>query len=103
MLLAAAAVWRRRRRLVEKDLPNPNPQRKSSILLGATIIGVELPTAFPYFAAIAAGLGSGAGATRQLLLLGLYNLCFVLPLITILATLLLAGEKAEELLTRGRE
>ena len=46
MVTAAAALWHQRGRLAHKDLPNPNPQRKSSILLGASIIAVELPTAF---------------------------------------------------------
>lgn len=52
LLLAGAVIWNQRHRLAQKTLPSPNPQRKSSILLGATIIAIELPTAFPYFAAI---------------------------------------------------
>ncbi len=103
MLVAALGFWNKREALAHKDLPNPTPKRKSNFLLGATIIMVELPTAFPYFAAIAAILGSGGGTTRRTLELGLYNICFVLPLIAILATLLLAGERAEEILTRVRE
>jgi len=73
MVAAAATVWHQRGRLAQKDLPNPNPQRKSNILLGATIIAVELPTAFPYFAAIAAAIGSGGSVARQMLLVGVYN------------------------------
>jgi cytochrome c biogenesis protein CcdA len=68
MVVTAASPWHQRGRLAQKDLPNPNPQRKSSLLLGATIIAVELPTAFPYFAAIAAVLGSGGRVVRQMLL-----------------------------------
>jgi len=103
MVTAAAALWHQRGRLAHKDLPNPNPQRKSSILLGASIIAVELPTAFPYFAAITAILGSDYGVPSQMLLLALYNLCFALPLIAILTTLLLAGHHAENILTHGRQ
>jgi len=82
---------------------NSYPQRKSSLLLGATIITVELPTAFPYLAAIAAIAGSRHGVPGQLLLLAVYNLCFELPLIAILTTLLLAGDQAQPLLTRARD
>src|SRR4051794_28444793 len=103
MIAAATILWHQRRRLAQKDLPDPNPKRKSSLLLGATIIAVELPTAFPYFAAITAILGSDNGVPSQMLLLTLYNLCFALPLITILTTLLLAGDHAEKILTRGRQ
>lgn len=103
MVGIAAVMWHHRRRLARKDLPQPDPQGKSALLLGATIIAVELPTAFPYYAAITAVLGRTGGVADHLVLVGVYNLCFVLPLIAILATILLAGEKAEALLTRGRE
>jgi len=54
MIAASLAVWHQRDRLAQKSLPDPTPRRKSRILLGASIIVVELPTAFPYFAALAA-------------------------------------------------
>ncbi len=103
IIAAGATVWHQRDRLAQKSLPNPTRKRKSRILLGATIIAVELPTAFPYFAAVAAVVGSGAHVPRQLLLVGVYNMCFVLPLVAILLTRLLAGERTEEALTRGRK
>ena len=81
---------------------SPKPERRSSILLGATITAVELPTAFPYFAAIAAVVGSGLGPPRELVLLLVFNVCFILPLLAILLTLLLAGDPAERMLSRGR-
>jgi cytochrome c biogenesis protein CcdA len=102
LAVAAWMLWRERHRLAEKDLPSPSPQRKSSVLLGATIIAVELPTAFPYFTAIAAVVGSGQPTSGQLVALVLYNVCFVLPLVAILATILLGGEQAEGRLTRAR-
>src|ERR1700759_1982119 len=58
LLAGAALVWHRRHRMVARGLPVPTPRRRSSILLGAGITAVELPTAFPYFAAIAAVVGS---------------------------------------------
>lgn len=64
---------------------------------------VELPTAFPYFAAIAAILGSGVAFPGQLGALLLYNLCFVLPPIAVLAVLLTSGNRAQEILQQRRE
>src|ERR1700759_4651255 len=54
MLSAAAVLWGYRERLARTDAPEMNPRGRSSAILGATITAVELPTAFPYFAAIAA-------------------------------------------------
>jgi cytochrome c biogenesis protein CcdA len=103
MTIAAIIIWRRRRRLAEKDLPDPNPKGRSSAILGATIMVVELPTAFPYFGAIAAILGAGGSLPSQVFALVIYNLCFVLPLIAILATLLFVGDDAEAALNRWRD
>src|SRR5205085_522687 len=69
LLISAGLLWRNRERLCARGLPAANPKRSSSVLLGATISAVELPTAFPYFAAIAAILASNLGALRQLFLL----------------------------------
>jgi cytochrome c biogenesis protein CcdA len=75
----------------------------SSAILGATLTLVELPTAFPYLVALAAIVDSGLDPVRQLLLLTLFNVCFVLPLITIIAVLTLAGHGAERILAAARE
>jgi cytochrome c biogenesis protein CcdA len=104
MLTAAAFLWGYRARLLSRE-PRADVRidRGSSALLGATITAVELPTAFPYFAAIAAIVGSGADITRQFVLLVIFNVCFVLPLLAILATLEFAGADAKRLLATGRE
>jgi cytochrome c biogenesis protein CcdA len=102
MLTAAAFVWGYRDRLATRRLPRPKATGRSSALLGATITAVELPTAFPYFAAIAAIVGSGIGPVKQVILLVLFNVCFVLPLLAILGTLELAGPRADQLLARAR-
>lgn len=102
MLAAAGLLWFHRSRLAEREVPSFARQRRSSALLGAAIMAVELPTAFPYFAAIAAIVGSGEGPIRQLGLLLLFNVCFVLPLLGILATLWLVPDHAQEYLTRAR-
>jgi cytochrome c biogenesis protein CcdA len=98
MLVAAALLWRNRRRLATRNMPEPSGQGRSSAILGATITAVELPTAFPYFAAIAAIVGSGAGPVHQLFLLLLFNVCFVLPLLVILGVLVWAGPRADDVL-----
>jgi cytochrome c biogenesis protein CcdA len=102
MLFAGAVLWRHRRRLSDREIPKMT-EGKSSAILGATISAVELPTAFPYFAVIAAIVGSGLDTPRQLVLLLLFNVCFVLPLAGIVATLWLAGDRSQRILTRGRD
>jgi cytochrome c biogenesis protein CcdA len=102
LLVAAAFVWVRRERLGKRRLPTIGPQKGSSALLGATITAVELPTAFPYFAVIAAIVGSGYDPARQLFLLLLFNICFVAPLLLIIAVLVVRGQQATEILARVR-
>jgi cytochrome c biogenesis protein CcdA len=103
LLTSATLLWRNHERLYARGLPAVNPNRRSSVLLGATISVVELPTAFPYFAAIAAILASNLGAARQLILLLIFNLCFVAPLIAIIVTLTFAGPRSERLLSGARD
>ncbi|MGN6872389.1 MAG: GAP family protein [Solirubrobacteraceae bacterium] len=103
MLIAAAVLWRRRQSLARRELPTPKSEGRSAILLGLTITAVELPTAFPYFAVIAAVVGSGLHPIPQLVLLALYNVAFVLPLILMILTLTFAPDHAERIITRARE
>ncbi len=103
MLIAGVFLWRRRARLSQKSLPEPSSGRRSAAVLGASIGIVELPTAFPYFAAIVAIVGSGSSLPGQLILIVIYNACFVLPLILIAATLMLAPGRAQQLLSRARD
>ncbi len=91
-----------RHRLARFDVPTPKSRGRSSAILGATITAVELPTAFPYFAAIAAVVGSGFGPARQTVLIVLFNICFVLPLVAIVVTLTTAGEGATRILVAAR-
>jgi cytochrome c biogenesis protein CcdA len=103
MLIAAAVLWIKRKSLRRRELPSPSAEGKSAILLGLTISAVELPTAFPYFAAIAAIIGSGLGTVRQLIALALYNVSFVLPLIVMIVLLGVAGEKAKATIEAARD
>jgi cytochrome c biogenesis protein CcdA len=102
MMAGAALLWRHRARLSLRDVPDFDPQGKASWVLGASITAVELPTAFPYFAAIAAIVGSGLGPVRDLVLLLLFNICFVLPLLGIIGILTFAGERADQMLAAVR-
>ena len=103
MLIAAGVLWTRRGKLAQKELPRPRAEGRSAFLLGLTISAVELPTAFPYFAVIAAAVGSGLGPIQQLIALALYNVAFVLPLILMVVVLEVAPDRAEQILTRFRE
>lgn len=102
LIAGAAFLWRHRRRLSDRDPPRFDPHGHSSWVLGASITAVELPTAFPYFAAIAAIVGAGIGPVRALTLLFLFNVCFVLPLLLIVGTLTFAPDKAERVLSWAR-
>lgn len=103
MLTAGAFLWSHRKQLAKRDPPEVKADRRSSAILGATITAVELPTAFPYFAAIAAVVGSGQDVVRQVILIVLFNVCFIAPLLGIIATLTFAGPNAVRFLARGRE
>lgn len=104
MLVASAVVWLRRHRLGRDESSEETPKRRGSpVLMGATIAIVELPTAFPYFAAIVAIIGSGLRIPDKIVLLALYNLCFVVPLLAIILTITVAGERAVELISSVRD
>ena len=105
MLIAGGVLWRKRHALADREPEAHKPQGEmhSSAILGATITAVELPTAFPYFFVIATVVGSGTSVTRQVMLLVLFNICFVLPLVAIALVLAVAGDGAEALLTRVRD
>lgn len=103
VLVAAVVLWRRRKSLARRELPSPSPNGKSALWLGITIGAIELPTAFPYFAVIAAVVGSGFGPVRQLIPLALYNLAFVLPLIVMIVILFVAPDRAATILMGSRD
>jgi cytochrome c biogenesis protein CcdA len=102
LLVAATWLWWFRRRLSGRVPPAVGTGGRSSALLGAGMTAVELPTAFPYLAAIGAIIDSGFDAPRQLGLLVLFNVCFVAPLVLIVVVLRVAGKRAEPVLGRAR-
>jgi cytochrome c biogenesis protein CcdA len=97
MITASVFLWGHRHRLGHHQVKEVRAGR-SGALLGATITAVELPTAFPYFAAIAAIAAADASLGAQLALVGAYNVLFVLPIVGVLAALALAGERGERVL-----
>jgi cytochrome c biogenesis protein CcdA len=102
LLTLAAVLWSFRKLLARRELPEGRSVGRSSAILGATITAVELPTAFPYFAAIAAVVGSGYGIWHQVFLILIFNATFVLPLLAIIAVLQFAGSDAQRVLTSSR-
>ena len=64
-------------------------------LLGVTVTAMELPTAVPYFGAIALLTSADLPTARWLLLLVVYNVIFVLPPLLFLAGHLVLGHRIE--------
>jgi Sap, sulfolipid-1-addressing protein len=87
MIAASALLWRYRDRLSDRDPPDFDPHGRSSWLLGASITAI---------------VGSGLGPVRGLVLLVVFNLCFVLPLLGIVAILTFGGDQADRMLNAGR-
>lgn len=102
MITAAAFLWGYRKRLAQSRAPEFKATGRSSAWLGATITAIELPTAFPYFAAIATIIGADLSVWRVVFLLVIFNVSFILPLLAILAVLTFAGPDAQRVLASGR-
>jgi cytochrome c biogenesis protein CcdA len=100
-LPAAAALWHARAHFAAR-LARAQPGSRSALLLGAGIMAVELPTAVPYFAAIAAIVESGHSDSTQIFLLLLYNAAFIVPLVLLLLILALAGVRGAQIAARAR-
>jgi cytochrome c biogenesis protein CcdA len=102
-VLVAAVLWVVRARLSSHVHAKAHSVERSGLLLGAGITLVELPTAFPYFAVIAAIVGAKTSATTAICLLVLFNAIFVAPLLAILVVRLLASDNAVGRLERIRQ
>jgi cytochrome c biogenesis protein CcdA len=101
-LAVAVVLWLRRERVARRVLAHERRIAGSSFVLGAAITSVELPTAFPYFAVVAAVVGSDQSLTRQLVLIVIFNAAFIVPLATIVALRSLVGPGAERPLASVR-
>jgi cytochrome c biogenesis protein CcdA len=101
-LPAAAVLWHARAHFAARLARRSQTGERSAWLLGAGIMAVELPTAVPYFAAIAAIVESGHSDTTQVVLLLLYNAAFVAPLLLLLVILAVAGARGAQIAARAR-
>jgi hypothetical protein len=95
LVALAAALWLGRKHVARHVARNQGRIDQSSFLVGAGIMALELPTAVPYFAAIAAIVGSGKNVSTQIGLLVIFNTVFVAPLPAILGIHLLARERGQ--------
>ena len=102
LIAIALALWIGRRSLARRELPTGRGGGRSAVIAGASIAAVELPTAAPYLAVIAAIVASSASVPQAIGLVAIYCLAFVAPLLAIVAVLLVAGERANPLLEHGR-
>jgi cytochrome c biogenesis protein CcdA len=100
LLLCGAALWFLRKRLTRRPLPTPSG--RSALAAGVSIAAVGLPTAIPYLALLAAVIASSATLPQQIVVVALYNLCFVAPLLGIVIVLAVAGKRAEQPLAKSR-
>jgi cytochrome c biogenesis protein CcdA len=99
LVVGGTVVWIRRKALAGSDPTDHRRQSHgSSALIGAGIAGLELLTAFPYFAAIAMIVGSGVSNAAKLSLLVLYCIIYTLPLIAIAGVFAVMGQRAERIL-----
>jgi hypothetical protein len=100
LLAAAALVWAHRhaatRALGGRAADSPG----AAAGLGAAIMAVELPTAFPYLAVLAALIASRETLGVQLGIVLVYNVAFLAPLLLIAVLRLIAGGSAAGLLAR---
>jgi cytochrome c biogenesis protein CcdA len=101
-LAAAVVLGFRRDRVARRVLAHERRTAGSSFALGAAIMSVELPTAFPYFAVVATVIGSDQSLARQLVLIVIFNVAFIAPLAAISVLRFLAGPSAERPLASVR-
>jgi cytochrome c biogenesis protein CcdA len=102
LLALAGVLWLGRAHVARRLGRRPERSARSAFLLGAGIMAVELPTAFPYFAAVAAIVGSRSGTATQVALVLLYNVIFVAPLVALLVVITAAGSRGAELAASAR-
>jgi cytochrome c biogenesis protein CcdA len=100
LLLVAGLLWVLRDQLRAHLGRAPTGGGRSALLLGAGIMAIELPTAFPYFAAILATLGAVHGAVRQTIFIVLYNFVFVAPLLGLTLLVALTGHRYRDKIDR---
>lgn len=102
LLVLAMGLWWARGRVASHVADNRDRVDRSSVLVGGGIMLIELPTAVPYFAVIAAIIASGNHPLTQTGFLGIFNAAFIAPLLAILLVRWLANDSGERMLERLR-
>jgi cytochrome c biogenesis protein CcdA len=102
VFLFAVGLWTIRDRVAGKVVGAEERSARNSLLLGAGIMAVELPTALPYFAVIAAIIANDGSTATQIFLLLLFNGVFAAPLLLILVIRSVAGQRGVDALTAFR-
>jgi cytochrome c biogenesis protein CcdA len=85
LIVAAVALFVARRRLTRPRPPKETKRRSSgsALFFGAGLAFAELPTAFPYFAAIAAIQAEDLSPVQEFVLVVGFNVLFLLPVFLI--------------------
>lgn len=91
LIAIAAGLWAGRRRLAKSESDERISRRSgSAFVTGAGIALAELPTALPYFAAIAAIVAADLHTATELGLLLVFNVIFIGPVLAIAVALSVA-------------
>ena len=93
LLVASVVLWLKREGFPRRLSAESKRTRFSPLALGAVIILAELPTAFPYFAALAAVVGARVSVPSQVLLVVVFNICFCAPILILLGAVVAGGER----------
>ena len=98
--VAAIVVWATRRHLQQRVPATRDTTPRSAFFLGVSITALELPTAFPYFAVIAAIVGASDNIVVEVIALTIFNVAFVSPLLVLIGVREVAGDKGQQTLVR---
>jgi cytochrome c biogenesis protein CcdA len=101
--MVAVGLWLARSPIARRIRRHERRVASSPLILGAGIMAVELPTAFPYFAVITAIVGSDRHVATQIALLVLFNAIFVAPLVAITLARSLMHNRVDPSLVRLRD
>jgi cytochrome c biogenesis protein CcdA len=104
LVVAAVAVFVKRAQLTRPKPPKEARRRSSgsAIAFGAGLAFAELPTAFPYFAAVAAIRAADLSSAQEVALIVGFNVLFLLPLLLIALLLEFFPSAWERLITPFR-
>jgi cytochrome c biogenesis protein CcdA len=99
-LVGAGVLWRGRHAIGARFAQLEPRAHHLTPLAGATLALIELPTALPFFAAIAALSASGQPLTIQVALVVLFQMLFLLPVVAIAIGCALARRRPGDRLTK---